>query len=115
MDVFMDVLRGAVSYVGYHFSVEEKIMNRVNYPEFTAHKTKHNEFVKEVLKTVDEISKNVALNPLNFVMFLKDWVLAHIAVMDTALGKYLINLKHYGSLNSITLRVKTVEGRYVIE
>ena len=114
-EVFMDVLRGAVNYVGYHFSTEEKIMDRVNYPGYGTHKKQHTDFVREVLKTGEEISKGVTINPLNFVMYLKDWVLTHIAVSDSALGNYLVNLKQYGSLNNIKLKVKAVDGRYVFE
>ena len=112
--VFMDVLHGAVSYVGYHFSTEEKVMERVDYPDLSTHKMEHNDFVREVLKTVDELSKGMNVNPLNFVLYLKDWILTHIAVSDTALGKHLVNLKKYGTLNDIILKVKTVNGRYVI-
>ena len=112
--VFTEVLHGAVDYVGYHFSTEEKVMERVNYPGLSKHKTEHNDFVREVLRTVDELSKNANVNPLNFVMYLKDWILTHIAVSDTALGKYLVDLKRYGSLDDIILKVKMVDGRYVI-
>ena len=112
-EVFMQVLHGAVGYVGYHFSTEEKVMERVSYPGFSAHKKEHTDFVREVLKTVDDLTNSVYINPLNFVKYLKDWILTHIAVSDTALGKHLINLKRVGSLNDITLKVKSVDGRYI--
>ena len=114
-DVFMEVLRGAVGYVGYHFSTEEKIMDRVKYPDFGTHKREHTDFVREVLKTVEELSKNTSINPINFVMYLKEWVLTHIAVSDFALGQHLVNLKKTGALDNMTLKVKTVDGRYVYE
>ena len=112
-EVFMQVLHRAVGYVGYHFSTEEKVMERVSYPAFAAHKQEHSDFVREVLKTVDDLNKGSYVNPLNFVKYLKDWILTHIAVSDTALGKHLVNLKRSGSLNDITLKVKSVDGRYV--
>ena len=112
-EVFMGVLHGAVGYVGYHFSTEEKVMERVNYPGFGAHKQQHSDFVREVLKTVEDLNKDNYVNPLNFVMYLKDWILTHIAVSDTALGKHLVDLKKGGTLAAITLKVKTVDGRYV--
>ena len=114
-DTFMNVLRGAVDYVGYHFSTEEKVMERVAYPGYGAHKREHNTFVLDVLKAVDDLSKGVNYNPLAFVTYLKDWVLTHIAVSDTALGQYLVNLKRKGDLQNITLKVKQVSNRYVIE
>ena len=114
-DVFMEVLQGAINYVGYHFSTEEKIMERVNYPAIIAHKNEHNDFVGEVLRVEEGFSKGGKYNPLNLVMYLKDWVLTHIAVSDAALGSYLVKLKHYGALNRIIVKVKTVEGRFVLE
>jgi hemerythrin len=114
-ETFMNVLRGAVDYVGYHFSTEEKVMERVSYPGYGTHKREHNTFVLDVLKAVDDLSKGVNYNPLAFVTYLKDWVLTHIAVSDTALGQYLVNLKRKGSLQNITLKVKQVSNRYVIE
>ena len=113
-EVFMDVLHGAVSYVGYHFSTEEKIMERVNYPGYGAHKKQHTDFIREVLNTVNDLTSGVYSNPLNFVKYLKDWILTHIAVSDSALGKHLVSLKNGGSLEHFTLKVKTEDGRYVI-
>ena len=114
-EIFMEVLQGALSYVGYHFSVEEKIMERVNYSGINAHKTEHKNFVKMVLATIEELAKDSTVNPMNFVKYLKNWVLNHIAVSDTALGNYLIRLRQFGTLDNISLKIKTVEGRYVIE
>ncbi|MCL1815630.1 MAG: bacteriohemerythrin [Treponema sp.] len=115
LEVFMVVLRGAVDYVGYHFSTEEKIMERVEYPNFGAHKREHNDFVREVLKSVDDLSKGGTVNPLGFVKYLKDWVLTHIAVTDSALGHHLVALKQKGVLQNITLKVKQVSNRYVFD
>jgi hemerythrin len=113
-DVFLKVLRGAVDYTGYHFSTEEMIMERIIYPAYSIHKKEHTDFVREVLKIVEELSKGINYNPLTFVNYLKDWVLTHIAVSDTKLGRHLVMLKQQGSLQKITLRVKQVSNRYVI-
>ena len=114
-EVFMEVLRSAVDYVGYHFSTEEKIMERVDYPGFGTHKREHTDFVREVLKTVNDLSKGININPLTFVTYLKDWVLTHIAVSDTAMGRHLIMLRQKGTLQNITLKVKQVSDRFVFE
>ncbi|MDR2551699.1 MAG: bacteriohemerythrin [Treponema sp.] len=108
-EVFLGVIRGAVDYVGYHFSTEEKIMERVRYPAYGVHKKEHADFVREVLKAVDQLSRDNDYNPLNFVHYLKDWILTHIAVSDTAMGKHLIVLKQQGTLQNMTLKVKQVD------
>ncbi|MDR0447423.1 MAG: bacteriohemerythrin [Treponema sp.] len=114
-EVFMQVVHSTVDYVKYHFSTEEKIMERINYPDFAVHKNEHNDFVREVLKAVEDFSKGTSFKPLNFVMYLKEWILAHIAYSDTLLGKYLINLKQTGELQNITLKIKQDSDRFLFE
>jgi hemerythrin len=106
--IFMRTIRGAVDYVGYHFSTEEMVMQRVQYPDLAAHKKEHNDFVREVLKEVEEFKSGKKYTPNAFVRYLKDWVLSHIAVSDKRLGDYLLKLKKEGGLGGITIKVKQV-------
>ena len=103
---FMSAIRGMVDYVGYHFSTEEKIMERVNYPDYKSHKKEHSDFVKEVLRQVQDFQAGQKVSANDLVQFLKDWVLAHIAVCYKKMGLYLIKLKREGALHNITMRVK---------
>ncbi|MDR1025461.1 MAG: bacteriohemerythrin [Treponema sp.] len=103
---FMSAIRGMVDYVGYHFSTEEKIMERVNYPDYKVHKKEHSDFVKEVLRQVQDFQADQKVSANDLVLFLKDWVLAHIAVCDKKMGMYLIKLKREGALHNITMKVK---------
>jgi hemerythrin len=105
-DAFMEAIRAAVDYVGYHFSTEEKIMARINYPDYRAHKKEHSDFVKEVLRHVQEFQAGQKTSASDFVLFLKNWILTHIAVCDKKMGLYLIRLKRTGTLHSITMQVK---------
>ena len=105
-NTFLDIIHEAVDYVGYHFGTEEKIMERVKYPDYTHHKKEHAVFVKEVLSRVDEFNSGKMLAPLEFVYFLRDWVLHHIAVCDKKMGDYLLHLRRNGTLREITLMVK---------
>ena len=105
-NIFLDSIHDAVNYVGYHFGTEEKIMERINYPEFKNHKKQHTDFVKEVFIKVDDINSGRYPNPLSFVYFLKDWVLHHIAVCDKKMGEYILALRKSGELRKITVQVK---------
>ncbi|MCL2092956.1 MAG: bacteriohemerythrin [Treponema sp.] len=107
--VFVEIIREAVDYVGYHFSTEEKLMERVNYPEYAEHKAQHVDFVREVYTRVEEFSAGKLRTPLTFVYFLRDWVLHHIAVCDKKMGQYLLDLSRSGELQKLTLRVKRDE------
>ena len=103
---FLVTIHEAVDYVGYHFSTEEKIMERVNYPDFANHKNEHADFVREVIKKVAEFNSGKASTPVTFVYYLKDWVLQHIAVCDKKMGDYLIAMHRNGELQNITLKAK---------
>ena len=104
--IFMSVVNEVIDYVGYHFSTEEKIMERINYPEYKRHKKEHVDFVKEVLAKVGEFKTSKANTSLYFVYFLRDWILQHIAVNDKKLGKYILDLRKEGGLEQIVLKVK---------
>jgi hemerythrin len=113
---FMQTIHSAVDYIGYHFSTEEKVMERINYPDFSAHKKEHTDFVREVLGQVEDFKSGRNFAPNAFVHYLKDWVLTHIAVCDKKLGDYLIKLKKNGGLSDLTLKVKKDEltNRFII-
>ena len=108
--VFLDIVREAIDYTGYHFGIEEKIMERVNYPDFARHKRDHGAFVQEVLNKAEEFKAGKILTPLSFVYFLRDWVLHHIAVNDKKMGDYLLNMRKSGELQQITLKVRKDEA-----
>ena len=110
INTFLDVVHDAVDYTGYHFSTEEKIMARVNYPGFPEHKKEHADFVREVFIRVEEYKAGKSFAPLQFVYFLRDWIVHHIAVSDKKMGDYLVSLKRSGELHKITLRVKKNEA-----
>jgi hemerythrin len=97
---FRTTVRKAVDYVRFHFSTEEKILERISYPGITAHKKEHEDFVKEILRQVQAFEEGKQFVPNNFVRFLRDWVLTHIAVSDKQYAEYLLNLKKAGVLFS---------------
>ncbi|MCL2190788.1 MAG: bacteriohemerythrin [Treponema sp.] len=88
----------AVDYVKVHFSAEEKIMERVNYPEMAEHRAEHQEFIKKVLAEVRNFEDGVSFVPNRFVVFLKDWILSHIALMDRKMAAYVLDFAKKGSL-----------------
>jgi hemerythrin len=85
---FKEVIQQAVQYIKDHFSTEEKYMLATKFPDYAAHKKAHDEFVVTVVKTVKDFEAGKRLVLDKFAYFLKDWVLSHIAVMDTQYAKY---------------------------
>ena len=112
--IFLKVIHEVIDYVGYHFSTEEKVMERIDYPKYKEHKKEHVNFVKEVLAKVEEFNVGKMNAPLSFVYYLRDWVLHHIAVNDKKLGAYLVEMKNSGGLTQIVLKVKRDENNKVL-
>ncbi|MDR0569553.1 MAG: bacteriohemerythrin [Spirochaetaceae bacterium] len=97
---FGEVLRATVDYVAFHFSTEEKIMERIRYPDFLAHKREHENFVKKILEDRKNFEEGKNFVPYGFTHFLKEWILSHIAVSDKLFVAYIQRRKKSGVLNS---------------
>jgi hemerythrin len=95
---FSEAVRGAMDYVKYHFSAEEKILENVKYPYLARHKKEHEDFVFKMVEDVKNFQEGKKFVPNNFVRFLKDWILSHIAIADTRYAKYIRDLKRQGKL-----------------
>jgi hemerythrin len=96
---FMTAIKGTVDYVKYHFGVEEKLLQSVNYPELAEHKREHEAFVKHILDEVHSFNGGKKFVPNVFVRYLKDWILSHIAVADRKYSAYILNLKKQKALD----------------
>jgi hemerythrin len=96
----MGTIRGTVDYVKYHFSAEEKLLEKIRYPELAHHKKEHESFVKKILDDVQRFQEGKKFVPNVFVRYLKDWILTHIAVEDIKYADYIMALKKKGRLNT---------------
>ena len=85
---FKEVIQQAVQYIKDHFATEEKFMVATNFPAYAAHKKTHDEFTLTVVKSVKEFESGKRLVLEKLAYFLKDWVLEHVAVMDTQYAAY---------------------------
>ncbi|MDR2743534.1 MAG: bacteriohemerythrin [Treponema sp.] len=97
---FMETIRGTVDYVKYHFSAEEKMLENVKYPDFANHKKEHESFVKKILEDVEKFQEGKKFVPNQFVRYLKDWILTHIAIQDKKYSDFIFDLKKKGLLNA---------------
>ena len=95
---FKSTIGAIVNYVSEHFGAEERLLQRINYPGYAAHKQEHDNFVKKVLEQVKDFSEGRSFVPNNFVRYLKDWILGHIAMSDKLYSEYIFKLKREGKL-----------------
>ena len=89
---FLRTIQNAVNYAKTHFSVEERIMQKINYPEYSLHKAEHESFVLELLKQMNNFEQGKCTS-LDFALFLKNWLLNHIAVTDKKYSPFFKNIK----------------------
>ncbi|MCL2155729.1 MAG: bacteriohemerythrin [Leptospirales bacterium] len=111
--IFFNAFNEIVDYVNYHFSIEEKVMERINYPEYKMHKQIHMIFTNKVLSKAEGFNLGKTNNSLyftynliSFVYYLRDWVLNHIAATDKRLGVHLLEMKRSGALQQIVLKTR---------
>jgi hemerythrin len=96
---FKEALRAAVDYVAFHFTTEERIMEQTTYPDMAAHKKEHDGFVKKVLESTKQFDGGHTFAPKEFVEFLRDWLLTHIAVSDKKCADYILKQQRSGACN----------------
>lgn len=87
------ILSELLEYTNYHFSTEEALMEKYNYPEYQEHKISHAWFVGEVNRLLREHEAGAMALSFPTFSFLKDWISNHILGMDK---KYEPFLKHIG-------------------
>jgi hemerythrin len=101
---FLKTIHEGVDYVKYHFTTEEKIMERINYPNLAVHRGQHQDFVRELVSEVQSFQGGKRFVPNMMVRYLRDWILTHIAVSDKQIGSYLLELKKQGKLYTFAIK-----------
>jgi len=89
---FLKTIQGTVQYVKTHFTSEEEIMKKAGYPDYEAHKKEHDDFVIKVFEQIKKFDQEVSPDPSEFVKYLMDWVLNHIACSDLKYIPYIAKL-----------------------
>ena len=78
-----------LSYTKYHFTAEERLMEKFNYQQMNEHKLEHQKLTEQVERFLDDYSKgSIDIDELLFE-FLKKWLFEHILETDKKLGEYL--------------------------
>lgn len=81
-DVVGPIIDGMISYTKIHFSKEEMLFDKHNYPDAPGHKQQHAAFVKKVTEFRDSYQKNQLSLTVNVMNFLADWWVNHICGTD---------------------------------
>lgn len=86
--IIADVLSEMINYTVTHFTHEERMLERNNYPDLIAHKRKHNKFVEKI-KDFEEGVKNREFGiTIKIIDYLKEWLIDHIQGTDMKYANY---------------------------
>ncbi len=88
-EVLQKTLNDLVFYTKEHFSTEENLLTRNNYPQFTFHKMEHDKLTKEVVELQKKYAAGKTSLTLDVMMFLKTWLNNHILESDQKYKTYL--------------------------
>lgn len=82
------VLDELVRYAIYHFNTEEALMTKYAYPGYEFHKKEHESFKASIQEFLEKEAKRKVIS-IDLLLFLKDWLIKHIIVVDKKMGAYL--------------------------
>lgn len=90
-----NTLKFLQDYVAKHFSDEEKLQIKSNYPDYKAHKEKHDAFTKTVSDIVQEFNKDGAsiqlVAKVNYSV--AGWLISHIKSEDKKVAAHIKSVK----------------------
>ena len=88
-DALNEILDGLLDYTLSHFQTEEKIFMLINYPETESHKKEHLDFVQQITKFKEELSKRKLGLSIDVLNYLCDWLKIHITKSDKSYAQFI--------------------------
>ena len=76
-------------YTHYHFETERMLMETLGYPESDSHLAAHDKFTSTILEFQERSESGESLVAMDVLMFLKEWLVAHIQETDVAFVAFL--------------------------
>lgn len=86
-----DILTLLEKYANTHFTTEENYMVAVGYKNLESHRSQHEYFRKKIHDFKSKFNRGEVHIKLEAFVFLKDWLVNHVSVVDQELLKYAAN------------------------
>ena len=77
-----DLLMDLKIYTIDHFSTEEKMLKKYNYPAEKEHIEEHQKFINKISENLYDVSSAPLAQGYSLIEFLKEWLLNHILIHD---------------------------------
>lgn len=83
-----EIVAELLDYTEYHFGTEETLMLQAQYPAAKEHTAAHRTFIKSIHNFKDRFEAGESFVAIDVLVFLKDWLVAHIQNTDRSLAQY---------------------------
>ncbi|MBZ5686164.1 MAG: bacteriohemerythrin [Acidobacteriia bacterium] len=87
--VLQQILKELADYTKYHFSGEEEMLAKTNYPGLGSHRAQHQQFVKKVEEFRQDAAAGKLAQTIAVSTFLNDWLVNHIKRTDQQYSEHL--------------------------
>jgi len=81
-EVIEKTIADLLNYTKSHFSCEEALMKKMNYPEFSRHRAQHKSLKEEISKLQRDYLSNELILSSQVMSRLKNWLTEHILTED---------------------------------
>jgi hemerythrin len=85
----VEILEKLSVYAGKHYRTEEIYMISYGYANIDIHRIEHRNFIRQVELFKNRFKNGVATLTVEFIMFLKQWLVKHMEGSDKTLGRFL--------------------------
>jgi len=101
-DAILHAIGHLVSYVHGHFDREERLMERVAYPDLAAHKKTHR-MLEQIVQSMHRIFQHEpsAVDPDKLLEFLRDWLRNHIMKSDMQYEPWVNKRLNHGNADIV--------------
>jgi len=85
----IEIFKKLENYVVKHFSTEESLFHKTNYPKTDSHIAEHRKFKEKIEGIKRRISHNEMEISFELIDFLEDWLIHHLSEVDKLYIKHL--------------------------
>ena len=87
--VIQGVVKEMADYTKFHFSAEEAVLQKTDYPDLAAHRAQHQSFIKKVEEFQHDLKAGKGGQSIAVTGFLRDWLSNHIKQTDRQYSSHL--------------------------
>jgi hemerythrin len=88
-EISTKIIADVRDYTRYHFSTEEKFMQKIDYPGLPAHKKIHDDFYVRVKQLYNDIAEGKTVLDTEIMKTLSNWLRDHILNEDKKFVEYI--------------------------